>query len=238
MLSFMLQHYNWQASLAVALLVFGIITTGKYLIFKVPAFQRMREINNDEDRRRLAQEKYTAMIKRGQIVGFTSMAIFFAAVLPFSATFEPRSVGTILLEIFVILMVYDLFYYLTHRFVLHGNGPLKLVHGVHHQARDPSWIDSHYVHPIEIAIGLWLFFGTVMGYALVAGPAHVASIVVCFVAFHEINQLNHTYFKLPYSPYKTINWIVAKHHVHHENMRKGNYATITLFYDYLFGTLD
>jgi sterol desaturase/sphingolipid hydroxylase (fatty acid hydroxylase superfamily) len=112
------------------------------------------------------------------------------------------------------------------------------VHGVHHQARDPSWIDSHYVHPVEIAIGLWLFFGTVLGYSLVAGPAHVASIAVCFVTFHEINQLNHTHFNLPHFPFKTLNWIVAKHHVHHENMRKGNYATITLFYDFVFGTLD
>ena len=38
--------------------------------------------------------------------------------------------------------------------------------------------------------------------------------------------------------FRTLSWITAKHHVHHENMHKGNYATITLFYDKLFGTLD
>lgn len=238
MTAFALEHYNWQASIVIALSVFAIITIGKFLIFKVPALQRMREINEAEDRKRLAQPKYPALIKRGRIAGFTSMAIFFIAVLPFSASFESRSIGRILLEIFVILMVYDLFYYLAHRFLMHGKGPLRRIHGIHHQARDPSWIDAHYVHPIEILVGLWLFFGTVLGYALIAGPAHVASIVVCFVVFHEINQLNHTYFDLPYFPFKTINWIVSKHHIHHENMRRGNYATITLFYDFVFGTLE
>ena len=44
--------------------------------------------------------------------------------------------------------------------------------------------------------------------------------------------------KLPYFPFRTLSWITAKHHVHHENMHKGNYATITLFYDKLFGTFD
>lgn len=238
MAAFIFEHYNWQASLTIALSVLAIVTIGKYLLFKVPALRQMREINDAEDAKRLAQPKYPALIKRGKIAGFTSMGLFFVAVLPFSASFESRSIGRILLEIFVILMVYDLFYYLTHRFLMHGGGPLRMVHGIHHQARDPSWIDSHYVHPIEITIGLWLFFGTVLGYALVAGPAHVASIVVCFVVFHEINQLNHAYFKIDRFPFKTVNWIVSKHHIHHENMRRGNYATITLFYDYLFGTLD
>jgi sterol desaturase/sphingolipid hydroxylase (fatty acid hydroxylase superfamily) len=238
MASFSFAHYNWQASLTVALAVVAIIQIAKYFLFKVPALARMREINNTEDEKRLTQEKYPALIRQGKIAGITSMAVFFVAILPFSATFDSPSFARILLEIVAILMVYDFFYYMAHRFLMHGNGPLRRIHGIHHQARDPSWIDSHYVHPIEIAVGLWLFFGTVAGYALIVGPAHVISLVMCFVAFHEINQLNHTYFKLPYFPFKTVSWIVSKHHIHHQNMRKGNYATITLFYDYLFGTLD
>lgn len=233
-----IEHYNWQASLTVVLFVIAIISIARYFIFKVPAFQRMREINAAQDAKRLAQEKYPALIRKGKIVGFTSFGVFFLLVLPYTANFEPRSIWTILFEIFAILMVYDFFYYMAHRFLMHGAGPLKRVHGIHHQARDPSWIDSHYVHPLEITIGLWLFFATVIGYALIAGPAHVASIIVCFIAFHEINQLNHVHFNLPYFPYKTINWIVARHHIHHENMRRGNYATISVFYDKVFGTFD
>jgi sterol desaturase/sphingolipid hydroxylase (fatty acid hydroxylase superfamily) len=119
MASFSFAHYNWQASLAVALAV--------------------------------------------------------VAILPFSATVDSPSFARILLEIVAILMVYDFFYYMAHRFLMHGNGPLRRIHGIHHQARDPSWIDSHYVHPIEIAVGLWLFFGTVAGYALIVGGRRTSS---------------------------------------------------------------
>ena len=72
----------------------------------------------------------------------------------------------------------------------------------------------------------------------IMGPFHVATIVLTFVIYFQLNQVNHVYFDIPRFPFKTVNWIVAKHHVHHENMHKGNYATITLFYDKLFGTLD
>ncbi|MBP9036031.1 MAG: sterol desaturase family protein [Pseudomonadales bacterium] len=246
MISSVFEHYNWQAALVVVFLPSAIIQAGKYLAFKVPDIKRMRDINIAEDNKRLAQEKYPAMIRRGKMAGLSSLLSFFVFILPFCATFEYVSVGKVLFEIFVILMAYDLVYYLTHRFLLHASFDsrfavlrhLRRVHAVHHQARDPSWVDATYVHPLEIAIGVWLFLGTLVGYALVAGPAHVASLVVCFIAFHVINQVNHTYFKLPYFPYRTISWVVAKHHVHHENMQKGNYATITLFYDRIFGTLD
>jgi sterol desaturase/sphingolipid hydroxylase (fatty acid hydroxylase superfamily) len=231
-------HYNWQAALSAMVLGALIVAIGRYAMFKVTAFQRMREINRIEDQKRLAQEKYPVLIKSGRIAGFASLTLFFLVILPFSTTLESRSVGRILLEIFVILMAYDFVYYLTHRFALHGNGTLRRVHGIHHQARDPSYIDAHYVHPIEISIGLWLFFGTVITFTLIAGPLHVASMVVCFVTFTELNQLNHTHFKLPFFPFQTLNWIVARHHVHHENMRRGNYGTITMFYDYVFRTLE
>ena len=47
-----------------------------------------------------------------------------------------------------------------------------------------------------------------------------------------------THVDLPYFPFKTLSWITAKHHRHHENMQMGNYATITLIYDKMFGTFE
>ena len=157
MFSSVVQHYNWQAAAAVVLLTAAIITIGKYLVFKVPAIKRMRDINIEEDNKRLAQEKYPAMIKKGKTAGFAILFPFYFLVLPFCATFEHVSIARVLLEIFVILMVYDFFYYLTHRFLLHAPhdsrlGYFRRVHAVHHQARDPSWVDATYVHPLEIAI--------------------------------------------------------------------------------------
>ena len=77
-----------------------------------------------------------------------------------------------------------------------------------------------------------------MSFGAFMGPFHLATIVVTFIIYFQINQINHVYFKLDKFPFKTLNWIVAKHHVHHIDMHKGNYATITLFYDKIFGTLD
>ena len=238
MSGFTVQNYNWQAALAAVVLGALTIVIGRYLIFKVPAFRRMREINDVEDQKRLAQEKYPALIKQGRIAGFASMAIFFLAILPFATTLESRSVGKILLEIFIILMVYDFFYYLTHRFLLHGDGSLRRIHGIHHQARDPSYIDAHYVHPIEISIGLWLFFGTVTGYALIAGPAHVASIVCA--SSPSWNSISSTtrISSCPTFPSRRSTGSLRGIMLITRTCAKATTATITMFYDYVFGTLD
>ncbi|MBE9538969.1 MAG: sterol desaturase family protein, partial [Proteobacteria bacterium] len=82
---------------------------------------------------------------------------------------------------------------------------------------------------------------TVVSIALLAalmGPFHVVTIILSFAIYVQINTINHTFVDLPYFPFKTLSWVTAKHHVHHINMHKGNYATITLLFDKLFGTLD
>ena len=86
--------------------------------------------------------------------------------------------------------------------------------------------------------GLGGFLLCVVALSMLMGPFGLVSIVVAFTIFFQINQINHTFVDLPYFPFKSLSWITAKHHVHHENMHKGNYATITLFYDKIFGTLD
>ena len=205
----------------------------------------MRDINIEEDNKRLALEKYPAMI-RGKMAGLSSLLSFFVFILPFCATFEYVSMGKVLFEIFVILMAYDLVYYLTHRFLLHAAFDsrsavlrhLRRVHAVHHQARDPSSVDATYVHPLEIAIGVWLFLGTLVGYAVIAGPAHVASLVVCFIALHVINQVNHTYFKLPYFPYTHDQLGGREAPRSPREHAKGKLRHDHLFYDRIFGTLD
>ena len=83
-----------------------------------------------------------------------------------------------------------------------------------------------------------MFLGSLALLAAVLGPFHVITVIITSVIFTQLNIINHTYVDLPYRPFRTLSWITAKHRVHHENMHKGNYATITLLYDKLFGTLD
>lgn len=232
------RYWNLPASLLALALIALITRTGKWLVFKHPALAQMRDLNREKDKEKWAQEKYPPIVRANQRVGLWLNLTFFILVLPLCITVETQSILTILLDCFVILMFYDFFYYLAHRFWFHGNGAMRRIHAVHHQARKPTYLDAHYVHPRETFVGLGMFVLCFPLLASIMGPFHVAAVVITYVIYVQINIINHTFVDLPYFPFKTLNWITAKHHVHHIDMHRGNYATITLFYDKLFGTLD
>jgi len=230
--------YNWQASVAVLVLAVVLTKLGKFLVFKVPALERMRQLNRELDAPKRALEKYPPIIKQLNQVGLGMNLAFFLLMLPFIATLKAPSLWRMLLDTAVILMVYDFFYYLTHRFLFHGNGAFRRIHALHHQARSPSHIDAYYVHPLETFIGIALFMGSAVLCAAIFGRYHVVPLTVAYVAFTQLNVVNHTKIDLPYFPFKALTFISAKHAVHHENMHRGNYATITMLYDRIFRTLN
>lgn len=232
------EHYNILGSLAALALIAGITIIGKWLLFKHPELAQMRQMNKEQDKLKWKKDKYPPMVRSSQQVGKYLNITFFLLLLPFCISMQAQPWWQMLLDGVIILMVYDFFYYCAHRFWFHGNGAMRKVHAVHHQARNPTYLDAHYVHPLETFVGLGGYMATVVVLAALLGPFHLATIVVTFVLYFQLNQINHVYFKIPHFPFNTLNWIVAKHHVHHENMHKGNYATITLLYDKLFGTLD
>ena len=111
----------------------------------------------------------------------------------------------------------------------------------HHQARKPSFIDSLYVHPLETFIGLSLFLLSLPIVALIEGaPLNFFSAAVATLIFTQINTLNHTWTKLPPRNwvFRTVDYITGVHHAHHVDMNHGNYATLTMVYDKLFGTFE
>lgn len=231
-------HYNIVASLVALAAIAGITIIGKKILFSVPALGKMRQLNKEKDKPKWKQEKYPPVVRATQRVGLICNVIFFVLLLPFCITFAAQPIWEVLLDIFIILMFYDFIYYLCHRFWFHGQGKMRKVHAVHHQARNPTYLDAHYVHPFETFVGLALFMGSIVVLAAIMGPFQITAIILSYVIFTQINQINHIYFEVPKFPFRSVNWIVAKHHIHHENMHKGNYATITLLYDKLFGTLD
>lgn len=237
-LSALIANYNWLGSLLALAAIIVISKVGNWLAFKVPALEQMREINRSKDKEKWAIEKYPPIVRASQRVGLLCNITFFVLILPFCITLQSQPPWEILLDIFIILMFYDFFYYLAHRFWFHGNGAMRQIHAVHHQARSPTYLDAHYVHPKETFIGLALYMGSIGVLVALMGPFQLATIIATFVIFVQINQINHTFVDLPYFPFRTLSWITAKHHVHHENMQMGNYASITVFYDRLFGTLD
>ena len=238
MIEALVANYNLLGSLLSLVGIIIVTKLGKYLIFRVPALAETKQLNRGQDKVKLAKDKYPPVIKANQKVGLYCNITFFLLVLPFCVTLAIPPWWQLLLDIVLVLMVYDFFYYLMHRFLFHGQGKLRQVHAVHHQARSPTYIDAHYVHPTETFMGLSLFFLTIAVMAAVLGPFHVITMVLLYVLYVQLNQINHTKVDLPYFPFRLLTWITVKHHKHHENMHMGNYATITLLYDKLFGTYE
>ena len=228
--------YDWQAGLVFLALLVVATKLLKFLVFKVPALEATRLHNMELWAEKRAMEKYPPIMRATQKSGLITNAVFVFLVCPFFITLTPQPVWKILLDVVAILMVYDFIYYLTHRFLFHGQGYFRRVHALHHQAREPSYIDAHYVHPLETFIGVFLFVTTIPVMALWLGPFHSVTVALAFLVFTQLNIINHCKIELPYFPFKTLSWITARHAVHHENMHKGNFATITLLYDKLFGT--
>ena len=234
--------YNWMAGLITVALIIAITMIGQKLAFSIPAIAKTRELNNAQNKSKWRDKghKYQHRVKSSQKIGMSFTLAFYILVQPFIVTMDAQPVWKVLLDIFLILMIYDFFYYLTHRFLFHGQGYFRRVHAVHHQARSRvSSIDSHLLHPWEIFIGIALFYVVTTVYALVQGqPFHFSTIVLTSIIYTQLNQINHCRIDLHSSPWKTLNWIAMKHDAHHIDMHKGNYATITLLYDWLFGTLE
>lgn len=231
--------YNWQASLAILVASIGIVAIARFVLFKIPAFSKSYDYNKEQNRQKYKTKRmYPERIKSSQMVALATNLVFFIGIMPFIATFELQPVWKILLHILTILMVYDFFYYMTHRFLFHGQGYFRQVHAIHHQARNPTSLDALLLHPWEAFIGIALFIVVTTSLSLVFGHFHVITMVATLIIYSQINTINHVHLDLDRFPFKTLNWITHKHSIHHIDMHKGNYATITLLFDKMFGTLD
>jgi sterol desaturase/sphingolipid hydroxylase (fatty acid hydroxylase superfamily) len=148
----------------------------------------------------------------------------------------------VLRDVVIILMFYDFFYYLVHRFLFHDagflGGPLIWVHAVHHRQHNPCRMDSSYIHPLEVAMGLGLYAGSIFVLSRILGNFHVVTIIITWLAFSEINLHNHDLWKADRFPFRYLSYMSKMHHNHHAKFTGGNFATISLLYDWLFGTVD
>jgi sterol desaturase/sphingolipid hydroxylase (fatty acid hydroxylase superfamily) len=236
------EHYQWQLSLYAALGILAATVVGGWLLRLVPAIAEASRINRETFRAKMEKPNYAANQKRNRKWGLIFQVAIFGLILPFCLTPTVPAWWKVLLDVFVILMVYDFVYYLTHRFLFHDSaffgGPLKWMHAIHHRQHNPCRNDSSYIHPLEIAIGLGLYVGTIALLASLMGRFDVVTIVVTFVAFSHINLHNHNLWTADGFGFRYLNYASRMHHNHHARFTGGNYATITLLYDWMFGTLD
>ena len=236
-------HYHPLLSLYAALGIAAVTTIGKYVLqAMVPTIAGAAKLNADTYAAKMQKPNYAGVQNYHRKWGAVFSLLSFAVFLPFALTSEIQGPLRVLRDVFIILMVYDFFYYLTHRFLFHdsgfGVGPLKWMHAVHHRQLNPCRMDSSYLHPLESAIGLGLYVVCILALSQVLGAFSVATIVVTFVAFSQINLHNHDLWAADRFPFKYWNYLAVMHHNHHAKFTGGNYATISLLYDWMFGTLD
>jgi sterol desaturase/sphingolipid hydroxylase (fatty acid hydroxylase superfamily) len=235
-------NYQWQLALYAGVGIGLVTLIGGQLAKLVPTFRAAARVNKATYAKKMERPNYAANQLWNRKWGIFFIALIFAGILPFCLTAEPQPLWRMALDIVVILMVYDFVYYLVHRFLFHDGGvmggPLMWVHAVHHRQHNPCRNDSSYIHPLEVAIGLGMYVGTIFLLSRVMGNFHVATIIITWVAFSQINLHNHDLWESDRFPFKYLNTMSVMHHNHHANFTGGNYATITLLYDWMFGTLD
>ena len=133
-------NYNWQLSLIAGLGIVGLSLAGR--VFRlIPTIGSAHRLNSAALAKKMEKASYAENQQWNRKWGVIYMAVIFAFILPFCLTAEPQPWWNVALDILVVLMVYDFFYYLTHRFLFHDSqflgGPLTWVHAVHHrQHRD------------------------------------------------------------------------------------------------------
>lgn len=133
-----------------------------------------------------------------------------------------------------ILLVYDFFYYLLHRFAFHEWKLLRDVHVIHHKVRHPTALDSLYLHPVETTLGVLFMIASVW----ILGPVDLPTFGLVFLVYSTFNILVHAGLSLPFFPFRALSYLARKHDVHHTSMKGGNYASLTPLFDILFGTAE
>jgi sterol desaturase/sphingolipid hydroxylase (fatty acid hydroxylase superfamily) len=230
--------YDWQSALVFLATLVALTVIGRFLVFRIPALERMRVQNREADEAKLSRKRFRQAVAASNRIGLLTNLVFYVAVLPLCVSLESRPFWRHVVDVAIVLMLFDFLYYLTHRFLFHGR-LLRKVHSLHHQAHTPTYIDALYVHPLETFIGLALFLGSIPLVAALGGaPLNAFSMAVATLIFTQMNIVNHTYVNLPRFPFRTLDTITSLHAAHHVDMNRGNFATLTMLYDWLLGTLE
>jgi sterol desaturase/sphingolipid hydroxylase (fatty acid hydroxylase superfamily) len=234
-------NYQWKLAIYAGIGIIALTLAGR-LLRLVPTVGAAHRLNSATLAKKMERPSYAENQAWNRKWALPYLVVIFAGILPFCLTLDPQPWWNVVLDIVVVLMVYDFFYYLMHRFLFHDSkflgGPLMWVHAIHHRQHNPCRMDSSYIHPIEVALGLGLFTATIFFLSLVMGHFHVVTLVVAWVAFSEINQHNHALWESDRFPFRYLNYVSKMHHNHHARFTGGNFATISLLYDWMFGTLD
>ena len=180
---------------------------------KVPSAERLKNI------------AFIAVLSLLAVFGMTG------AIYPFAFHDGPVSAPRLVFEILAILLVYDFAYYWLHR-LMHTKKGMRWVHGRHHEVRNPTAMESFYLTPYELFAGLALLLACTW----LLGPVSIYSFAVVFFIHSTLNITVHSGLLSKRLLLWPIDHLTHKHYTHHAGNYDRNYASLTPFWDMLFGT--
>jgi sterol desaturase/sphingolipid hydroxylase (fatty acid hydroxylase superfamily) len=136
-------------------------------------------------------------------------------------------------EAVLYFLAFDIFFYLHHRFFLHG--PLWKVHKVHHIDTKPDWLTAVKMHPIEWGIMVFL---RVLALLVVPVRSETAVFAIAIVDSFYL-MLGHGSLNLKAGPLQKIFVTPQSHRLHHRSesaFYNKNFAFYFSFFDLFGGT--
>jgi sterol desaturase/sphingolipid hydroxylase (fatty acid hydroxylase superfamily) len=161
------------------------------------------------------------------------IAVFGMTFAIYRVTFHEGAVSgwRIAYEIVAILLVYDFAYYWLHR-AMHTKKLMRWVHGKHHEVHNPTAMESFYLTPAELFAGL----GLLLACTWLLGPVSIYSFAVVFFIHTTLNITVHSGLMSKRLFLWPIDHLTRKHYTHHAGSYDNNFASLTPFWDLLFGT--
>jgi sterol desaturase/sphingolipid hydroxylase (fatty acid hydroxylase superfamily) len=180
---------------------------------KVPGPERLKNI------------AFIAVLSALAVFGMTT------AIYRYALYDHAVSAGRLLFEILAILLVYDFAYYWLHR-AMHTKKLMRWVHGRHHEVHNPTAMESFYLTPAELFAGL----GLLLACSWLVGPVSIYSFAAVFFIHSTLNITVHSGLQSKQLLLWPIDRLTHRHYVHHAGNYNNNYASLTPFWDILFGT--
>lgn len=141
------------------------------------------------------------------------------------------------LTIVLDILIFDLWFYLSHRFWLHSRFGYRHFHIVHHRSIDPTPFARNSVHPVE-GIGNAIFH--ILPVFLM--PHHPLALLISTQLKGLVGIVGHLGYEIFGSGF-TRHWLgryfitPVHHHLHHSRNVRTNFSFL-INYDLLFGTLS
>ena len=225
----MIEHVPFNVSIGVTLALDAALLAFLSWAFRSPRFERFHIRKVMPIRVSAANYRWT-VATTGALSMLATVGLIYG-LAPWTITEAARPWWRIGLECVGVLAIYDFAYYFLHR-LLHAKRLMPLVHGVHHRVRFPSALESLYLSPVEMFLGLALLMAVI---ALV-GPIHWVAFVFVFFVYSTLHIVIHSGMIFPNKAFGVLNYLTLKHYKHHYNKHGHNYASVTPLPDIVFRT--